>query len=115
MTVHGLFANARDVRDLAAGDLVFREGDVGAEMYGVISGAVELRHGDAPLTRVEADGTFGEMSLIDRQPRSLSAVAVEPTRIAVIDQRTFLFLVHETPNFALQVMTSLANRLRQLG
>jgi CRP-like cAMP-binding protein len=42
-------------------------------------------------------------------------VAAEPTTVAVIDKRTFLFLVHETPTFAISVMKSLADRIRQLG
>jgi len=47
-------------------------------------------------------------------PRSLTAVATEPTVLAVIDERSFLFLVHETPMFAIQVMRSLAERIREL-
>ena len=52
------------------------------------------------------------MALVDSSPRMASATAVEPTTIAVIDRRQFLFLVHETPTFALQVMSSMAERLR---
>ena len=115
MTVQGLFVNATETRVLAAGDVVFSEGDMGAEMYGVISGSVELRKGDTVVTSIGPDGTFGELSIIDKTPRSLTAVAAEPTTVAVIDKRTFLFLVHETPNFSISVMRSLADRLRQLG
>jgi CRP/FNR family cyclic AMP-dependent transcriptional regulator len=115
VTLAGLFINADETRELAPGDRVFTEGDAGVEMYGVIFGAIELRRRGATLTRIEADGTFGELALIDSSPRSLTAVAVEPTRIAVIDRRTFLFLVHETPTFALHVMRSMAARIRELG
>jgi CRP-like cAMP-binding protein len=115
VAVTGVFTNAQTKRELAAGEVVFSEGDAGAEMYGVISGSVELRHGDTVVTSVGADGTFGELSIIDQSVRSLTAVAAEPTTIAVIDKRTFLFLVHETPTFAISVMKSLADRIRQLG
>lgn len=70
--------------------------------------------GDEALARVGPGETFGEMAIIDNAPRSLSAVAVEPSEIAVISQRMFLFLVHETPMFAIQVMQSLASRIREL-
>jgi CRP-like cAMP-binding protein len=62
-----------------------------------------------------ADDVFGEMSVVDSSPRSATAVAVTDTKLAVIDRRMFLFLVHETPMFALQVMSTMAERLRSYG
>ena len=114
MTVKGLFAAATNVRELALGDVVFREGDTGAEMYGVISGSVQLQHRGQVLAVIGPDGTFGELAIIDHAPRSLDAVVAEPTSIAVIDERTFLYLVHETPTFALSVMRSLTSRIREI-
>ena len=113
MTVKGLFVNATDHREFAAGETIFREGDQGAEMFGVVSGTVELRHGDEVVITIGPDGTFGEMAIISDSPRSLTAFAAEPSRIAVINRRIFLFLVHETPTFALDVMRSLADRIRE--
>jgi CRP/FNR family transcriptional regulator, cyclic AMP receptor protein len=112
MTVRGVFVNASDHRDFAVGDEIFREGDVGSEMFGVVSGKVELRYGAEVISTVGPSETFGEMSIVTDAPRSLTAVAVEPSRVAVINRSTFLFLVHETPTFALEVMRSLAERLR---
>jgi CRP-like cAMP-binding protein len=114
MTVRAVFSSADEIRVLVPGEVVFTEGDEGHQMYGVVSGVVELRRGDTPVAQVEEHGTFGELALIDHSPRSLTAVAVAPTQIAVINERTFLYLVHETPTFALQVMRSLAERLRRL-
>ena len=54
---------------------------------------------------------MSSLAIIDDAPRRLSAIAVGPAEVAVIDARTFLFLVHETPTFALQVMRSLSQRL----
>ena len=114
MSVKGFFVSASSTRECAAGEVIFEQGDPSAEMYGVVSGAVNLVKDGAVVARIEADGTFGEMGIIDGSPRSLTAVAAEPTTIAVIDDRTFLFLVQETPMFALQVMRSLAARIREL-
>jgi CRP/FNR family transcriptional regulator, cyclic AMP receptor protein len=114
MTVKGVFVSATEFLDLAPGDVIFSAGDTGATMYGVVSGLVELRQHDQPLALVGPDGTFGELAIIDHAPRSLTAVASEPTRVAVIDERTFLYLVQETPTFALSVMRSLTARIRQL-
>lgn len=114
MTVKGVFVSSKEKRELATGDVVFAEGDTGAEMFGVVSGSIELRRAGAPVVRIGPDGTFGELAIIDRSPRSLTAVAVEPTVVALIDERTFLYLVHETPMFALQVMRALTSRIREL-
>ena len=112
MTVRGVFVSASDHRDFAVGDEIFREGDMGSEMFGVVSGKVELRYGAEVIATVRPSETFGEMAIVSDAPRSLTAVAVEPSRVAVINRSTFLFLVHETPTFALEVMRSLADRLR---
>jgi CRP/FNR family cyclic AMP-dependent transcriptional regulator len=114
VSVRGVFVSATEFLDLAPGDVVFSQGDSGALMYGVVSGAVELRDGDSPLATIGPEGTFGELAIIDHSPRSLTAVATEESRVAVIDERTFLFLVQETPMFALQVMRALTARIRQL-
>jgi CRP-like cAMP-binding protein len=115
MSVRGVFVNASERRALAPGDVLFNAGDSGTEMFGVISGAIELSRGDHVVATIGPDGTFGEMSLIDQSPRSLTAIAREASEVAVINERVFLFLVHETPMFALQVMRSLADRVRELN
>jgi CRP/FNR family transcriptional regulator, cyclic AMP receptor protein len=114
MGIRAVFINAREQREAAPGETVFAEGDRGEEMFGVISGAVELRKGDRVLTQLADGDTFGEMAIISEATRSLTAVATEPTVLAVIDEKTFLFLVHETPMFAIQVMRSMADRIREL-
>jgi CRP/FNR family transcriptional regulator, cyclic AMP receptor protein len=111
MSVRSVFANAKEHRDFAAGEAIFREGDAGREMFGLVSGRVELRHGDEVVLSIEPGGTFGEMAIISETPRSLTAVAVDPSRIAVITRHTFLFLVHETPMFAIDVMRALVQRI----
>jgi CRP/FNR family transcriptional regulator, cyclic AMP receptor protein len=112
MKVSGLFFNAKAFRDVPAGTVIFEEGASGSEMFGVVEGEVEVRLIDGAVRRLGPDDTFGEMAIIDSSPRSGTAVAVTDTKLAVIDRNTFLFLVQETPMFALQVMSSMAARLR---
>ena len=114
MTVRGVFVSATEFLELQPGDVVFAQGDTGATMYGVVSGSIEMRDGDVVVGVCGNDDTFGELAIIDHTVRSLTAVAVEESRVAVIDERTFLYLVHETPTFALQVMRALAARIRHL-
>jgi CRP-like cAMP-binding protein len=110
--VPGVFHNAKSVQNVPAGTVLFDEGSEGSEMYGVIEGEIELRTSDGKVFMVGPNETFGEMALIDHSARMASAVATADTKLAVIDQGMFLFLIHETPTFALQVMRTLTDRLR---
>src|SRR5271165_4774360 len=100
MRIPGVFKNAGTVREVPGGQVIFELGSEGAEMFGVVEGEVEVRTASGATVRIGPDGTFGEMAVIDHSPRSATAVAVVDTKLAVIDQKTFLFLVHETPMFA---------------
>ena len=112
--VLGVFKAAIDTRDVPAGTVIFEAGSTGEEMFGVVEGRVELRLPDGRSVTVDPDETFGEMALVDKSPRSATATATADSKLAVIDKNRFLFLVHETPTFALQVMSSLAERLRAM-
>jgi hypothetical protein len=112
MKVPGVFYNAKSFKDVPAGTTIFEEGTSGAEMFGIVEGEVDMRLPNGAVHRLGPDDTFGEMAIVDASPRSATAVAVTDTKLAVIDRHRFLFLVQETPMFALQVMSSLAERLR---
>ena len=53
------------------------------------------------------------MALVDDSSRSATAVALKETTLATVDRRRFLFLVQETPMFALELMSVMATRLRR--
>jgi CRP/FNR family cyclic AMP-dependent transcriptional regulator len=110
-----VFSNAKEVRRVAAGGTIFEAGDSGTEMYGIEEGEVELQGGHGVIAKLTTDDVFGEMALVDASPRMATAVATTDTQLAVIDRRLFLFLIHETPTFALQVMSAMADRLRSQG
>ena len=112
MKVLGVFKAAKETRDVPAGTVIFEAGSLGDEMYGIVSGKVELRTPDGRIFTLGPDESFGEMGVVDSSPRSATATAAEDTSLAVIDKKRFLFLVGETPTFALQVMANMAERLR---
>jgi CRP-like cAMP-binding protein len=107
-----LFRNAHDFQTFFAGTTVFRAGESGDVAYVVRTGEVEIRLDDRLLYVVTAGGLVGEMALIDSAPRSATAVARTDAELVPIDEKRFLFLVQQTPFFALQVMRVLAERLR---
>lgn len=110
----GLLANAGFPQtSIPAGEVIFTTGDAGDFMYVVRSGEVEIERGGKVIETLSAGGIFGEMALIDGSPRSATARAKTDAEVAPINERSFLFLVHETPFFAIAVMRTLAERLRR--
>jgi CRP-like cAMP-binding protein len=107
-----MFRHARVTRDLEPGEVLFLEGDPGDVMFAVVEGQIELTRGGTVIANVTAGGIVGELALIDSAPRSASATALASTRVAPVDHKYFTFLVQEHPTFALQVMTVMAERLR---
>ncbi len=108
-----LFKNARDSIAVAAGDVLFRDGDDGDVMFALVEGEVELVRDGVVLEDVGPGSIFGEMALIDPSPRSATAQARTAARVVTVDRAHFTFLVQEHPTFALQVMTVMAERLRR--
>jgi CRP/FNR family cyclic AMP-dependent transcriptional regulator len=98
----------------AAGDVIFSEGDKGDVMYVVRSGEVSIEHQGHVMETLGGGGIFGEMALIDGSPRSATVRANTDCEVVSITEKTFLFLVHETPYFAIAVMRALAGRLRHI-
>ena len=97
------------------GQVIFAEDDKGDKMYVIRSGEVEIERGGKVVESLSSGGIFGEMALIDGSPRAATARAKTPCEVASITEKTFLFLVHETPFFAIAVMRTLADRLRRSG
>lgn len=100
-------------RRFAAGDTIFTEGEHGDEFFVVVRGEVEIRSGNRRLETLGQNSIFGEMALIDDSPRSATVVALTECTVAPIKENQFLFLVRNTPFFALRVMRVLAARLRR--
>ena len=73
---------------------------------------MRIQLGNRTLTELSADNIFGEMALIDSQPRSATAIAITDVELVPVGERQFLFMVSQTPHFALKVMRVLAQRLR---
>lgn len=99
-------------RSFKAGELIFREGDPASEMYVIESGDVEIQSGNRLLDKLGSKSIFGEMALVDGASRSATAKALTDVTLVPVSEKQFLFLVSQTPYFALNVMRVLASRLR---
>ena len=99
-------------RDFKAGDVIFRQGDPAQELFIIQSGEVEIRLGNRVLERLSQYSIFGEMALIDNAARSATAIAASDAKLVPVGEKQFLFLISNTPYFALNVMRVMARRLR---
>ena len=101
-------------RNYAADKWIFMAEDAGERMFIVRSGEVRIINNGSVIEVVRQHGVFGEMSLIDGAPRAASAKTTSPTELIAIDRPSFFRLVQGNPEFSLQIMRSMALRIRQL-
>jgi CRP/FNR family cyclic AMP-dependent transcriptional regulator len=103
-------------KQLNTGEVLFKDGDPGDEMYLIKSGKVRISKpaGDVEKTlAVLKEGDFfGEMSVIDGSPRSATATAIEPTELVIFDREVFMNQVRENPLIE-YVLHTLIKRLRE--
>ena len=97
-----------------SGEVLFKIGDPATYMYAVLSGTLRVGSNNMVYEEVSAGGIVGEMALIDHEPRSATVTAITDCTLAEITEQRFLFLVHRTPSFALDMMRLLTFRLRKM-
>lgn len=104
-------------RDFPAGAVIFEEGDPGSRMYVIQAGAVRIvkRVGSRELTlaHLGPGEAFGEMALLEGQPRSATAIVASAARILEIDEAAFADLVRRNGEIALRLLRRLSARLRE--
>ena len=101
-----------ETRNFKAGDIIFKAGDIGHEFFVVKSGKVAVRLGNRTLETLAEGEVFGEMALIDSEPRSASVIAETDCTVVPVGEKQFLYMTTEAPYFALSLMRVLAERLR---
>ena len=103
-----------------ADETIFQQGDAGDALYIVKSGWVQISiltdAGDRlPLSRILPGEIFGEMAVLDAEPRSAAATAAEETVVYRFPRRELLALLSESPPVALAVMRAISLRLRDFN
>ncbi|MFQ5576958.1 MAG: Crp/Fnr family transcriptional regulator [Anaerolineae bacterium] len=112
----GLAANLKR-QTLAAGEVLFHQGDPGDALYVIISGRVKIvfqkeAGEEVVLSHFGPGEFFGELALIDQKPRSAGVVALSPVDLFELKRRDFLAAFNRQPALALGIMQSMAARLR---
>lgn len=113
MKLPNIFEREVTPLSISAGEAIYSEGETPKAMYVVQSGEVEIKIRGKSVEVVGPDGFFGEMALIDQSRRTGTAVAKTDCTIVPVSEKHFLFMVEETPFFALTVMRTMVARLRR--
>lgn len=95
-----------------AGDVIFRSGDPGKHMYVLLTGTVEVGRNGTVIEVIQPGDGLGILALLDGKARSVDAIAETDAELALIDARTFRYMVEEVPNFCWYVMDEMAQGLR---
>jgi CRP/FNR family transcriptional regulator, cyclic AMP receptor protein len=111
----GLLGKEADVVTLAPGEVLFEKGEPGRFIYVVKSGDLQIIDGNYVYETVSAGGILGEMALVDAGPRSATARAIKQSVVVPVNERRFLFMVQQTPFFAIRVMRVMSARLRAMN
>jgi CRP/FNR family transcriptional regulator, cyclic AMP receptor protein len=110
-----IFQIQPEPQSFAQGETIFKEGEKGEFMYGVLEGEVSLVINDQVIETILTGDVFGEGALVrPERLRASTAIAKTDCKLAVLNLERFLFAVQETPQFALNVMRSMSDRLRHL-
>ena len=111
--VFNLLKHERDGRTYSARQTIFERGEPGTHLFVVVEGEVEVVFEGRVLATHGPGEIFGEMAIIDAEPRSATAVARTDCRLAAIDEKRFTYLVQSQPFFALDLLRVMAERLRR--
>jgi len=109
--------NVTDVMDYDAGQVVLTENEPGDELYIILRGKLKLHKDGTVITFLEPGAHLGEMALVDRSPRSVSATAEDRSRLLVLRRREFYEIIRKHPPLSVKLLWSfvqvLAERLRK--
>lgn len=105
-------------REYKAGEIIVQQGDAGNCMFVIQKGEVEaLAEADGRELRLRTMGPnefFGEMALFEKEVRTATIRAIQPTRILTIDKKNFLGGVHEDPSLSFRILQMMSHRIRDL-
>jgi CRP/FNR family transcriptional regulator, cyclic AMP receptor protein len=104
-------------RSYKADSVVFMRGDPGDALYGVVTGRVRISASGSGgkevfLNIMEPGDAFGEIALLDGQPRTAAATTLAPTELMIIRREDFQQLVKREPQLAVHLIELLCKRVR---
>jgi len=107
-------ARASDEAELPAGRVLMRQGETGRECFVIVDGEVKVERNGKKIATVGAGACIGEMSLLDKGPRTATSIAQTPLTMLVLGPREFSGVLEEVPGLARKLLAALATRVREL-
>lgn len=107
-------ASLADQVEVDEGRRLTNEGKPGREFFVVADGWAKVTLRKKKLGTLGRGSFFGEMSLLDNQPRAATVTAETPMTLYVIDPRSFATLLDKTPSVARKIMKGIATRIRKI-
>ena len=104
---------ASDEIEVKQGKVLVEEGKPGHEFFLIEDGTAEVRRNNRKVATLARGQFFGELSLLDRGPRSATVIANTDMTLVVLGQREFLGVIDEVPAMAHKLLAALAGRLRE--
>ena len=101
------------VRTVLKDDILVAQGERGSDAMVVLDGSAAVTRGSRKLKVLTVGDVFGEMALLDDQPRSATVRAIEPMRVIVIHGPAFRKLMHQIPGLTDSLLATLSARLRE--
>lgn len=113
-----MLASYARIERFRKGATIFHKGDAGGGLMAVLDGQVKIsvpsaEGKEAVLNIIRAGQVFGEIALLDGQPRTADAIAMVDCDLMVLDRREFVPLLRANPDLALRIMELLCARLRR--
>ncbi|HRH65281.1 MAG TPA: cyclic nucleotide-binding domain-containing protein [Bacteroidia bacterium] len=105
-------AGKLDTLHHSAGSTIIRKGDQGNSMFVLVNGKVKIHDGEHIIAAMESGNYFGEFSLLDEAPRSMSVTALEDVHLIRIGREKFFELLQSQPEVAKKIISALTKRLR---
>ncbi len=106
-------ARLAEVTTYASDQVIVREGDLGDALLVILRGSVAISRDGRRVATLAAGETIGEMSILDHEPRSATATAIEETEVLEIGSDEFYEILHEHEEIAEGVIRTLSQRLRE--
>jgi CRP-like cAMP-binding protein len=100
--------------DVPAGKVLATQGETGRQFFVLVSGSAEVTRGRTPVGVLGPGSFFGEMSLLERKPRTATVTTLEPTTVLVMTAREFDGVVQTMPSVDRKMLIALSSRLRDL-
>jgi CRP/FNR family transcriptional regulator, cyclic AMP receptor protein len=105
-------ARIADVQEVSPGHVLARTGEPGDRFFVIVDGSARVEVSPENQGKIGPGAFFGEMSLLDGEPRSATVIAETAMRLLVVPRREFVTLMREVPSLTQQMLITLCQRLR---